>query len=69
MEPFQGVCPVPYLFRAGVPALLTSAPSVGRSAPPLVEHVSVARIGILYVIVYTYRNEDIINRTDIEKCI
>jgi F420-dependent oxidoreductase-like protein len=35
-------CPVPYLFRTGIPALRTSAAAVGRSAPPLVAHVSVA---------------------------
>jgi F420-dependent oxidoreductase-like protein len=36
------VCPVPYLLHTGVPALRTSAAAVGRSAPPLVAHVSVA---------------------------
>lgn len=36
------VCPVPYLLRTGIPALRTSAAAVGRSAPPLVAHVSVA---------------------------
>jgi F420-dependent oxidoreductase-like protein len=36
------VCPVPYLLRTGAPALRTSAAAVGRSAPPLVAHVSVA---------------------------
>jgi F420-dependent oxidoreductase-like protein len=35
-------CPVPYLLRTGIPALRTSAAAVGRSAPPLVAHVSVA---------------------------
>ena len=36
------VCPVPYLLRTGIPALRTSAAAVGRSAPPLVAHISVA---------------------------
>jgi alkanesulfonate monooxygenase SsuD/methylene tetrahydromethanopterin reductase-like flavin-dependent oxidoreductase (luciferase family) len=36
------VCPVPYLLRTGIPALRTAAAAVGRSAPPLVAHVSVA---------------------------
>ena len=35
-------CPVPYLFRTGIPALRTSALAVGRSAPPLVAKVTVA---------------------------
>lgn len=36
------VCPVPYLLRTGIPALRTSAATVGRAAPPLVAHVPVA---------------------------
>jgi F420-dependent oxidoreductase-like protein len=36
------VCPVPYLLSIGIPALRTSAASVGRAAPPLVAHVPVA---------------------------
>ena len=35
-------CPVPYLLHTGIPALHTSAAAAGRSAPPLVAHVSVA---------------------------
>ena len=35
-------CPVSYLIRTGIPALRTAAAAVGRSAPPLVAHVSVA---------------------------
>lgn len=35
-------CPVPYLLRTGIPTLRTSAAAAGRSAPPLVAHVSVA---------------------------
>jgi F420-dependent oxidoreductase-like protein len=35
-------CPVPYLLRTGIPALHTAAAAAGRSAPPLVAHVSVA---------------------------
>ena len=36
------VCPVPYLLHTGIPALRTSAATVGRSPPPLVAHVLVA---------------------------
>jgi F420-dependent oxidoreductase-like protein len=36
------MCPVPYLLRTGIPALHTAAAAVGRSAPPLVAHISVA---------------------------
>jgi F420-dependent oxidoreductase-like protein len=36
------VCPVHYLLHTGIPALRTSAAAVGRSAPPLVAHVTVA---------------------------
>ncbi len=37
------MCPVPYLIRTAIPTLHTAAGSaVGRSAPPLVAHVSVA---------------------------
>jgi F420-dependent oxidoreductase-like protein len=35
------VCPVPYLFHTGIPALRTSAAAVGRSAPAMVAHVLV----------------------------
>ena len=36
------ICPVPYLLRTGIPTLRTAAAAAGRSAPPLVAHVSVA---------------------------
>jgi len=36
------VCPVSYLLRTGIPTLRTAAAAVGRSAPPLVAHISVA---------------------------
>jgi F420-dependent oxidoreductase-like protein len=36
------VCPVPYLLNTGIPALRRAAAANGRSAPPLVAHVSVA---------------------------
>jgi F420-dependent oxidoreductase-like protein len=36
------MCPVPYLLRTGIPTLRTAAAAVGRSAPPLVAHISVA---------------------------
>jgi alkanesulfonate monooxygenase SsuD/methylene tetrahydromethanopterin reductase-like flavin-dependent oxidoreductase (luciferase family) len=36
------MCPVPYLLRTGIPTLHTAAAAVGRSAPPLVAHISVA---------------------------
>jgi F420-dependent oxidoreductase-like protein len=36
------MCPVPYLIRTAIPTLHTAAAAVGRSAPPLVAHVSVA---------------------------
>jgi alkanesulfonate monooxygenase SsuD/methylene tetrahydromethanopterin reductase-like flavin-dependent oxidoreductase (luciferase family) len=36
------VCPIPYLLRIGIPALRTSASTVGRALPPLVAHVPVA---------------------------
>ena len=37
------VCPVPYLIRAGIPALRTAAAAANRrSAPPLIAHVPVA---------------------------
>ena len=36
------VCPVPYLFDIGIPALHSSATAVGRSVPILVAHVPVA---------------------------
>ena len=36
------ICPVPYLLRTGIPTLHTAAAAAGRSAPPLVAHVSVA---------------------------
>ena len=36
------VCPVPYLFHTGIPAMRSSAASVGRSTPQLVAHVPIA---------------------------
>ena len=36
------VCPVPYLINIGIPALCSSAASVGRSTPQLVAHVPIA---------------------------
>jgi F420-dependent oxidoreductase-like protein len=36
------VCPVPYLLNTGIPALRRAAAANGRSAPPLVAHISVA---------------------------
>ena len=36
------VCPVPYLINIGIPALRSSAASVGRSTPQLVAHVPIA---------------------------
>ena len=36
------VCPVPYLLHTGIPALCSSAASVGRSTPQLVAHVPIA---------------------------
>jgi F420-dependent oxidoreductase-like protein len=36
------VCPVPYLLHTGIPALRSSAASVGRSTPQLVAHVPIA---------------------------
>jgi F420-dependent oxidoreductase-like protein len=36
------ICPVSYLLRTGIPTLRTAAAAVGRSAPPLVAHISVA---------------------------
>jgi F420-dependent oxidoreductase-like protein len=36
------ICPVPYLLWTGIPTLRTAAAAAGRSAPPLVAHVSVA---------------------------
>jgi alkanesulfonate monooxygenase SsuD/methylene tetrahydromethanopterin reductase-like flavin-dependent oxidoreductase (luciferase family) len=36
------VCPIPYLLHTGIPALRSSAATVGRSAPPLVANVPVA---------------------------
>jgi alkanesulfonate monooxygenase SsuD/methylene tetrahydromethanopterin reductase-like flavin-dependent oxidoreductase (luciferase family) len=38
------MCPVPYLIRTAIPMLHTAAAAVGRSAPPLVAHVSMALI-------------------------
>jgi len=36
------MCPVSYLLRTAIPALHAAAAAVGRSAPPLVAHISVA---------------------------
>jgi alkanesulfonate monooxygenase SsuD/methylene tetrahydromethanopterin reductase-like flavin-dependent oxidoreductase (luciferase family) len=36
------MCPVPYLIRTAIPTMHAAAAAVGRSAPPLVAHVSVA---------------------------
>jgi F420-dependent oxidoreductase-like protein len=38
----SSMCPVSYLLHTGIPALRTAAAANGRSAPPLVAHVSVA---------------------------
>lgn len=36
------VCPAPYLLHTGIPALRSSAASVGRSTPQLVAHIPIA---------------------------